>query len=172
MDAGGSPDGLLRSAFSAPGSNEGLWEAVATLESALRAHPMEKADPFLLSGLNGGAVAALLSAWRREHRRPALIVTPDRESAEQMAMDLETWLGRGEVVHLPQQEVLAFDRNSPQPALVGDFLDGLLSLRADQGPLAVTSVYGLRQRVMAPGTLDRAVLRLKVGDRVDLDELG
>ncbi|PID79428.1 hypothetical protein CSB20_10305, partial [bacterium DOLZORAL124_64_63] len=172
MAAGGSPDGLLRSAFSTPGSSEGLLEAVATLESALRAHPMENADPFLLSGLNGGAVAALLSAWRREHRRQALIVTPDRESAEQMAMDLETWLGRGEVVHLPQQEVLAFDRNSPQPALVGDFLDGLLRLRSDQAPLAVTSVYGLRQRVMAPGTLDRAVLRLKVGDRVDLDELG
>jgi len=171
-DAGGSPEGLLRSAFSAPGSNEGLLEAVATLESALREHPTDNADPFLLSGLNGGAAAALLAAWRHEHRRPALVVTPDRESAEQMAMDLEVWLGRGEVVHLPQQEVLAFDRNSPQPALVGDFLDGLLRLRSNQPPVAVTSVYGLRQRVMAPGTLDRAALRLKVGDQVDLDELG
>ena len=171
-DAGGSTEGLLRSAFPTPGSNEGLLEVVAALESALRAHPTENAEPFLLSGLNGGATAALLSAWRQEHRRPALLVTPDRESAEQMAMDLETWLGPGEVVHLPQQEVLAFDRNSPQPALVGDFLEGLLRLRSDQPPVAVTSVYGLRQRVMAPGVLDRAALRLKVGDRVDLDALG
>ncbi len=167
-----NPQGLLRTAFENNHTGEGLFEAVAAVESALRGHPAASDGPFLLSGLNGGATTALLAAWNQRHGRNALLVTPDRESAEQLATDLEVWLGAGTVVHLPQQEVMAFDRNSPEPALVGDFLEGLHRLRSDNPPLAVTSVYGVRHRVMAPGSLDRAVLNLKVGDRIDLDELG
>ncbi len=167
-----NPQGLLRSAFENNQSGEGLFEAVAAVESALRGHPSASDGPFLLSGLNGGAATALLATWNRRHGRNALLVTPDRESAEQLATDLEVWLGAGSVVHLPQPEVLAFDRNSPEPGLVGDFLEGLHRLRADNPPMAVTSVYGARHRVMAPGTLDRAVLHLKMGDRIDLVELG
>jgi len=164
--------GLLRAAFENNQNGEGLFEAVSSVESALRGHPATADGPFLISGLHGGSVSTLLAAWSRRHGRNALLVTPDRESAEQLASDLEVWLGLGSVVHLPQQEVLAFDRNSPEPGLVGDFLEGLHRLRADNPPLAVTSVYGVRQRVMAPGTLDRAVLSLKTGDRIDLVELG
>lgn len=171
-DESSTPGGLLLSAFTKPGSDEGLLEAATTLESALRGHSADDAEPVLLAGLHGGATAALLAAWRREFRRPTLLVTPDRESAEQMALDLEVWLGPREVVYLPQQEVLAFDRNSPESGLVGDFLEGLLRLRSNQPPVAVTSIYGLRQKVMAPGTLDRAALNLKVGDILDPDELG
>ncbi len=171
-DEPGNQNGLLRDAFENNQSGEGLFEVVAAVELALLDHPAQGDGPFLLSGLNGGAAAALLAAWHRRQGRSALLVTPDRESAEQLSMDLEVWLGSGQVVLLPQQEVLAFDRNSPEPGLVGDFLEGLHRLRADQPPLAVTSVYGARQKVMAPGTLDRAVLTLKVGDRIDLDELG
>ncbi len=166
------PNGLLSRAFENNLSGEGLFEVVATVESALLGHSSSDDGPFLLSGLNGGSAAALLATWRRKHGRNALLVTPDRESAEQLAIDLEVWLGAAEVVLLPQQEVLAFDKNSPEPGLVGDFLEGLHRLRSDTPPLAVTSVYGVRQKVMAPGTLDRAVLTLKVGDRIDLDELG
>ncbi len=171
-DEPGNQNGLLHRAFENNQSGEGLFEAVAAVESALLGHPAKGDGPFLLSGLNGGATAAFLAAWRRRHKRNALLVTPDRESAEQLAIDLEVWLGPAQVVLLPQQEVLAFDRNSPEPGLVGDFLEGLHRLRSDQPPLAITSVYGARQKVMAPGTLDRAVLTLKVGDRIDLDELG
>jgi transcription-repair coupling factor (superfamily II helicase) len=171
-DARGNPSGLLRGAFENNQSGEGLFEVVASVESALRGHPSDGDGPFLLSGLNGGAAAALLAAWYQRHGRNALLVTADRESAEQLATDLEVWLGQGQVVHLPQTEVLAFDKNSPEPGLVGDFLEGLHRLRSDNPPLTVTSVYGIRHRVMAPGVLDRATLRLNVGDRIDLDKLG
>ncbi len=167
----GNPDGLLRTAFENNQGGEGLFEVASTVEFALRDHFLAEGSPFLLSGLHGGAGAALLATWFRQYGRSALLVTPDRESAEQLATDLEVWLGSGQVVHLPQQEVLAFDRNSPEPGLVGDFLEGLHRLRADHSSLAVTSLYGMRHRVMAPGTLDRATLNLKVGDRIDLDDL-
>jgi len=167
-EACGEPTGLLRAAFPDPHSGEGFFKAVERVESALDEAPD---GPFLLSGLHGGTRALLLAAWFRKVGKPGLVVTPDRESADQLADDLETWLGDGAVVHLPQQEVLAFDHNSPEPALVGDFLAGLHRLGTDGPHLVVTSVYALRQRVVAPAVLARAVLRLESGQRVDMDDL-
>ncbi len=171
MDKPNTSEGLLRVAFENNISGEGLLEAVSSLDSALLGHSAAADGPFLLPGLHGGSAAALLAAWRQKDSRNIFLVTPDRESAEQLSLDLEIWLGTDQVAHLPQQEVLAFDKNSPEPGLVGDFLEGLHRLRSDRPPVAVTSVYGARQKVMAPGTLDRAVLNLNVGDRIDLDQL-
>ncbi len=126
-------------------------------------------EPVLLSGLRASAPAVLTAAWFRRHRQTALCVVPTREGALQLADDLETWLGRDQVVYLPQPEVLIYDRKSPDPALVGDLLLGLDRLRDQEPVLAVTSLYAVRQRVMAPAVLDRAVLRLATGERLDPD---
>jgi transcription-repair coupling factor (superfamily II helicase) len=124
------PGGLLRASLLDTDRGEGLLKAVATVESALEVRPEANPEtPTLISGLHGGAAALLLAAWHEKSGRPGLIVTPDREAADQLASDLEIWLGPGLVIHLPQQEVLAFDNNSPEPALVGDFLTGLARLR-------------------------------------------
>jgi transcription-repair coupling factor (superfamily II helicase) len=167
-EACSEPGGLLHAAFQDSPSGEGLFKAVARVESALNEPAV---GPLVISGLHGGARAMLLAGWFHREGRPGLVVTPDRESADQLADDLETWLGSDNVVHLPQQEVLAFDQNSPEPALVGDFLTGLNRLQSGVSHLVVTSVYALRQRVMAPAVLARATLTLQVGQRVDLDEL-
>jgi transcription-repair coupling factor (superfamily II helicase) len=124
-----------------------------------------------LTGLRASAPAILCASWFQQHRQTALCVVPTREGALQLADDLEAWLGRDQVVYLPQPEVLIYDRKSPDPALVGDLLLGLDRLRGDEPVMAVTSLYAVRQRVMAPQTLTRAILRLEPGQRVDPDEL-
>jgi len=164
----GDSSGLLHAALQDHVAGEGLFRAVARVESALREQPD---GPFLLSGLYGGAGALLLAAWHVQSGRIGVVVTADRQVADDLADDLEVWLGPDAVVHLPQQEVLAFDRNSPEPALVGDFIAGLDRLRTGGVFLVVTSLSGLRQKIMAPGTLDRGTIRLRSGQRVELDEL-
>jgi transcription-repair coupling factor (superfamily II helicase) len=163
------PTGLLHDAFLDQLAGEGLFKAAATVDAALRHH---REDPLLLSGLQSGAQALLLAAWGLKSGRSGLVIAPDRETAAQLADDLEVWLGADQVIYLPQEEVLAFDHSSPEPALVGDFLEGLLRLQNHQKAMVVTSLYGLRQRVMAPGTLEKATLRLKVDQQVDMDDLG
>ncbi|MBM4129599.1 transcription-repair coupling factor, partial [bacterium] len=165
---GGDSGGLLRAALLDRVAGEGLEQAVTRLRAALKA-PGE--GPLLVTGLRGGAPGLLLAAWHAASGRPALIVTPDREGADRLADDLVVWLGAGSVSHLPQPEVLAFDRNSPDAATAGDFLAGLHQLRTCPGQLAVTSLTALRQRVLAPGTLERATLRLRAGQRLDPDAL-
>ena len=159
--------GLLHAAFPESESGKGLHQAVARVKSAL---DETRDGPLLLSGLHGGTRALLLAGWFRDCAQTGLVVTPDRESADQLADDLETWLGSDAVIHLPQQEVMAFDHNSPEPALVGDFLTGLDRLGGGGPHLVVTSVYALRQRVMAKAVLTRAALHLASGQRVDMDD--
>jgi transcription-repair coupling factor (superfamily II helicase) len=162
-------ESLLRQIFLKDVSGEGLFEAVAGVESALR----ERRDgPFLVSGLHGGATGLMLAGWLESTGQTGLVIAPDRETSVQLADDLEIWLGPERVIYLPQQEVLAFDRNSAEPAMVGDFLEGLTRLREGGPHLVVTSVYGIRQRIMSPGALDNAVIRLKVGQCIDRDKLG
>jgi len=161
--------GLLHDSLLDRTEGEGLAEALARVEAALSGGP--DADPVLIRGLHGGAPAALLAAWGAVEGHRALMVTADRKAAEQLADDLEVWLGSGSVVYLPQQDVLAFDRNSPEPAMVGDFFAGLERIRAGRGSLVVTSLAALRQRIMAPATFERAILRLKTGQIQDPDEL-
>ena len=161
-------DGLLRAALLDRVAGEGLEQAVARLRAALQS-PGE--GPLLVTGLRGGAPGLLLAAWHAASGRPALVVAPDREGADRLADDLVVWLGPDAVCHLPQPEVMAFDRNSPDAATAGDFLAGLHQLRTRTGVLAVTSLAALRQRVIAPGTLERATVRLRPGLRLDPDAL-
>ncbi len=164
-----SDGGLLHHSLLGSTMGEGLEKAVARVESALGAGPDH--DPVLIRGLHGGAAAALLAAWGAGSERTALMVTPDRKAAEQLADDLEIWVGPGRVVYLPQQDVLAFDRNSPEPAMVGDFFAGLDRIRSGGHHLIVTSLPALRQRIMAPGHFERAILRLKTGQIQDPEAL-
>jgi transcription-repair coupling factor (superfamily II helicase) len=165
----GGPGGLLHAALLDKVAGEGLEAAVVQLRSALQS-PGD--GPLLITGLRGGAQGLMLAGWHAASGRPAVVVAPDREAADRLADDLEVWLGPDIVCHLPQPEVLAFDRNSPDAATAGDFLTGLHRLRTQPGVLAVTSLAALRQRVMAPGTLEKAVVRLRCGQRIDPAKLG
>ena len=164
----GGPEGLLRAVLLPDNAGDGLMEAAARLESARQE---QAGEVLLLSGLFGGAGAALLAAWRERTGGPALLVVPDRDEALQLVEDLEVWLGADSVIHLPQQDVLAFDHNSPETSGVGDLLAGLALLRTAEAPLVVTSLPAVRQRVMAPGELDQAVIRLREGQELDMDGL-
>ena len=149
---------------------EVLAGGVATVTSALERVAADPRHPPVVSGLVGAADALLLAAWFRRAGRPALVVAPTRDAALRLADDLEAWLGHESVVYLPQQEVMVFDRNSPAPELVGGMLSGLDRLRRDGPLLAVTSLYGLRQRVIHPDRLAASVIEVARGDRRDRDE--
>ncbi|MFO7655320.1 MAG: transcription-repair coupling factor [Candidatus Krumholzibacteriia bacterium] len=167
LQAGGARAPLLQRLAADP-TRAALKRTTAELDEGLRRRPD---GGLLVSGLHGGAASLLLAGWFEQTNRTALVVTPSAEGAAQLAEDLEAWLGPEPVAFLPPQEVLAFDRNSPDPALVGDALVALTRLREGPPCLVVTALYGVRQRVIAPSRLAASTLRLRVGDRHDREEL-
>ncbi len=146
---------------------EVLQEGVERAERALAATP--RGGAALLAGLHGGAAPLLLAAWYGALPRTALLVAATREAAQRLADDLEAWLGPEAVLYLPQQDVLAFDRRSPDPDGVGAVLAGLDALAGGPPRLAVTSLYGARQRVITPARLRDSAITLRVGERADRD---
>ena len=149
---------------------EVLNEGVARVRSAL-AQPTAGRTP-LISGLHGSTPSLLLAAWFAADRRTALLVAPNRESALRLTDDLEAWLGPDDVIYLPPQEVPAFDRNAPDPELVGGVIHGLDRLARGEKALVVTSLYGARHRGIAPERLAGQALGLTAGSRIDRVTLG
>ncbi len=136
--------------------DEPALAAVAGASAATLAVP-EAARPITLAGL------AHLSA-----RRPLLVVTPTTTAAEQVARDLEAYLGPDAVERFPAWETLPFERVSPGVETMGRRLRVLWRLRTPgRAPhVVVAPVRALIQRlgphvedvepvVVAPGaTLD------------------
>jgi transcription-repair coupling factor (superfamily II helicase) len=157
----------VKSIFAELSLDKSLQDSIKILDGVLTDNNAQ--SPALLKGLYGSSPSLLLAAWFRAHSRTAVIVTPSRDIALQLADDLESWLGPEDVVYLPQQEVMAFDRNSPDRELVGACLQGLDTLRGDRPALVVTALYGFRQRVMSPARLSAASTRIGVDDVLDRD---
>jgi len=151
-------------------SQEVLEQGVARVRSALASPSSDR--PPLFTGLHGSTPSLLIASWFAAERRTAMLVTPSRESALRLADDLEAWLGEDDVVYLPQQEIPVFDRNAPDPELVGATIHGLDRLAVGRPALAVTSLYGLRQRGIAPDRLAGQALVLEIGVRIEREALG
>ena len=126
----------------------------------------------MLSGLYGSSASLLLAAWFRARQRTVLVVAPTMQASLRLTDDLEAWLSEKDVVYLPQQEVMAFDRNSPDPELLGAALVGLRRLAEDRPCIVVTSLASLRQRIITPAKLAAAVIGLAVDQRIDRAALG
>ena len=78
----------------------------------------------------------------------------------------------GKVHYLPELEILPFDRKSPTRDIQASIQAGLHALDSGDDGFFVTTIYGLRHKVMEAATLRKARLELRTGEAVDTDELG
>lgn len=124
-----------------------------------------------VSGLTGGAPAYLLAALQSDQGGRWLVVAPDLGTAESLCDDLQTWTD-ADVHYLPELEILPFDRKSPTREIQATVQSSLDQLERGATGFFVTTVYGLRHKVMAPATLAAARIPVRVGEQLDPDELG
>jgi transcription-repair coupling factor (superfamily II helicase) len=111
----------------------------------------------------------LLAALVRHLARPVLAVVARTDEAEQLARDVEAFLGRGGGEVFPGWEVLPGEPVSPSVETMGRRIQVLHRLRAGEGFVVATTAQGATQLV-APRS-DASVLELAPGAEVDLDAL-
>ena len=99
-----------------------------------------------------------------------MIVASGLEEAEAICDDLEI-LSRAPVTYLPELEILPFDRRSPTREILATVQSGLHTLETGVPGFFVTTIYGLRHKVMSPARLRRHRLVLSRGESVDTDAL-
>ena len=116
--------------------------------------------------------AALAALGRSSGRRPLVVCAVSDTAAENLAADLQSWLGPDAVASLPAWETLPFERISPTAAIMGARLRTIWRMRRPETTPAVVvaSVRALMQR-LAPGSEDFEPVSLALGDRCDRDEL-
>ena len=146
---------------------DGWLEPLSALDTARAIREEDRA----LGGLLGAAPGYVLSGLFE--RRPGrwVVVTPGLAEAEALCDDLATF-DVAPVHYLPELEILPFDRKSPTRGILASVQAGLNELERGTPGFYVTTLYGLRHKLMAPETLRRARLDLRRGEEVDTDQLG
>ena len=124
--------------------------------------------PAMAVGLAPVHRAQLAAALRTETSRTVLVLTADDTAAQRLAADLSGFLER-QVLVLPSRELSMAGLESMSRQYEHARLAALAELR--KAPVAVASVAAVLQRTLSPAALKNAVLRLKPGMEVSLDEL-
>jgi transcription-repair coupling factor (superfamily II helicase) len=151
-----------------------LNEAVAELGARLQAGSERH---FPLMGLKGAAGPLILREAALALRRPIVVVTPLPAEAESLAAEMGFFLGqapRDGAAERPLYlhtgwEVTPFARISPPLDNQSAEFVALYALLRAPAPLVVTSVEALMTRTMPRRVLENSVLKLTLGDRVDLE---
>ena len=126
--------------------------------------------PYLLAGLLDGIDGPLTG-------RPAIIVAGDDRQARELSADLAAWLHPRPVRFYPSRGVTYESHLSPPAHLIGLRVAALDALLADDAtadsepPVVVVSAVALSEKVPDPELRPHA-FTLRVGDLIDLDEVG
>ncbi|MBM4116376.1 transcription-repair coupling factor [bacterium] len=146
-----------------------LAGAGAALRAALAAGPLRR----VLAGLTGSSLPLLLARLERElppDGRPWVILTAQSAEAEGIAEDLRTCGAQG-VAHLPELEVLPFDRHGADRNLVARRLEVLDALERSRVRFLCTSVGAWLTKVLPPALLAERRFTLQPGMEIDLETL-
>jgi transcription-repair coupling factor (superfamily II helicase) len=150
-----------------------LNENFRPLEWWFEFKPWEKWRVTALTGLRGSSKAYVLSHWRERNRFPLLITVPDLQSAESLVDDLQFFRNESEdrVFLFPPWETLPYDEIPPHPEIVRERVACLHALLTGGGPVIVSPVRALMQKVFSPAKLKALTLPLSVEEEVDRDTL-
>ncbi len=123
-----------------------------------------------LGGLPTGAVSYYAAALnQRIGKRPLLLISPDGESAEELAASLTAFTD--EVLFYPAWELLPYELHSPELATVAERLDTLFRLNHGYTGIVVSTPRALMRRVLPAEKLFADALELLVEQELAPNEL-
>jgi transcription-repair coupling factor (superfamily II helicase) len=132
-----------------------------------------------IQGLVGGSPAYALSRVLDGLERAALVVAPSEKTAEELASELQSFLGEkpddsflARRVHLfPCREAPPLEMVSPSVDVEASRTSALYQLAQSKAPIVVASVEALSQWAMPADALTAASLYFVVGDEMLLEDL-
>jgi len=130
-------------------------------------------------GVKGAASALMLRESALRLGRPILAVTPLSSEAEALAGEAGLFLGDPASADSPQRrvhflrgwETAPLTQLSPSLDNQAAQFEALFAIRRLQAPLVVTSADALMTRTMPCERFERSVVKLTMGDRLDLESL-
>ncbi|MGM9920343.1 MAG: transcription-repair coupling factor [Bhargavaea sp.] len=127
----------------------------------------EGRDRQLVTGLAGGARAALFALASKETGRAVLVVEPNMLQAQRTYEDLIRLSGEGAVRLYPADELTAAELSVASPELRAQRIEALDHLMRDGSGIFVTPIAGLRKLLPTPSDWKNAALSAELGDEID-----
>ena len=122
------------------------------------------------TALPGAALALAIDQVVRQEQKLVVAITHDSHSAQQLESDLRALADPGlAVLHFPDWEVLPYDLFAPLPDIVSQRVGTLAQLPATRSGVLVVPVATLMQRLPPTRYIGGQSLRMKRGDRLNLE---
>ncbi len=128
-------------------------------------------SPVHVHKLVGASKALFVAELRRRTGSLVLYITSGEESADTARMDLELFLDES-VHHLPEHTTRPYDVKQAHTEVAAARLETMTHFATHGDGVIVATAKGLTEKVVGPDLLQRKhLLRFKVGDPVDLDDV-
>jgi transcription-repair coupling factor (superfamily II helicase) len=124
-----------------------------------------------ISGLAGSGKALLLAHLKKNFALPFLVITPKPEEALKIYDDLVSFLGQEKTRLFPAWEILPYEMKIPDPEIIGRRLETLYDLTLKESIVTVATVRSCLEKTMLPEDLKKKIIRLKVGETTDIENL-
>ncbi len=123
-----------------------------------------------ISGLSGSARDMLYAALL-EQGNGLVIAAHSMQAAQSIASDLSELLDETEVFIFPEREATHSDLLAFSPELSALRMKSLRALYEKKARVVVTTISGMRQKVVAKDRLREALVSIELGQTIDLREL-
>ena len=129
-----------------------------------------KTSPISISGLTGVGMAEFITALHEYQKKPILMITYNEIQAKQILEDMQNFQ-KERTVLFPKKEIVTYDYIAESQDLPYERIEVLNQIMENKKLIIITTIEALMQKLPAKEVLFKNVLKFKVGDIYNLDEL-
>src|SRR3990167_3322976 len=134
--------------------------------------PQQPGQSFIYKNLHGASLGLALSNVIASNNQPILIVAPDSLAVTRLIEELHFFSGQtDQALIFPDWETLPYDHFSPHQDIISERLTALHRIPSMTNGGIITTVSTLMQHVSPRDYLDAHSFLLKIGDKLNIDNL-
>ena len=126
-------------------------------------------SPIALSGLTDVGMVQMISATSEFTKRPICILTYNEIQAKKVLEDVKYFTDK--VYYLPKKEVVTYDYVAESKDLPYERIEILNKIQDMKTGIIITTIETALQKMISRKALYKNVLKLKVGDILNLEEV-
>ena len=143
------------------GKNPKFCEYIKNIEN--------KKSPIVISGLTDVGISHMISATKEFAKKPLCIITYNEMQAKKLVEDLKYFTDK--VIFLPKKEIVTYDYIAESKDLPYERIEALNKIQENKINIVVTTIEAVMQKMISKKELYKNILKFKIGDQYNLEEL-
>ena len=127
-------------------------------------------SPISISGLTGVGMAQIISSINEYNKKPILVVTYNEIQAKRILGNLNSF-EKDKAILFPKKEIVTYDFVAESKDLPYERIDALNKINEKKNLIVVTTIEALMQKLPRKEVLLKNMLKFKIGDTCNLDEV-